>query len=170
MPKFKGLSALFSPTPGFSRNNPRDPRRPEVRLAPVHLRPSRRLWIAQCAVHGLMAFSLLAALLPHLGPRPLWWLLLLPVWAALLVSLWLCRRQGLAMAGRLSCDQHGWHWQSCGIETLLEPLGQPVVWPWLVVLRFRDTSTGKARNFTLLRDSAGADDLRRLRQWLLTTY
>lgn len=122
----------------------------------VSIKPSRRLLLIQSVAHIVAALSVLAANLP------LW--LALTILIAIGASLArLSRQQELE---RLVFHGDGRIEIVGADETVIESRMHPhtLVWSFLVVLLYRQNS--RMRSVVLLPDSAGDDELRRLRIWL----
>lgn len=121
----------------------------------VGLRPSLQLawFIAGCHV--------LAAVVPWLSALPWWFCLLLDVlvgWSLI----WNFQQHYWVGCRQLHyLDQRWWLTDATG-EQPLELVGEFLVTPWLLVLRFT-AARGKPLSLVLPPDSAAADDLRRLR-------
>lgn len=71
-------------------------------------------------------------------------------------------------AGELAFDRGLWTWHSKGEIRSLALAGELLVWPWLIILPFRETTGPRRWHLVLLPDSADADDLRRLRVLLFS--
>ena len=121
------------------------------------LRPSRIYAAALAGAHG---FALLGV-----------WRAVLPLWLQTALSLALA--SSLIWAWReISSGPTGLRISQSGQVEVLERdwmaariTGRPVVLPWLVSLRL-ELDGGQTRRMSFLRDSADADDLRKLRVWL----
>lgn len=166
---------MFVRIPGFrqDKSDPPSiiPRRraspaPDSYLRPVQIRPSRRLWRTQLAVHLLLSLSLLWALLPWLSVDWYYSLWLISSWLVLAGNARFLWRKHLLSDGQLSFGQTGWQWRAKDGVKDFELVDDVVVWPNLVILPFREN--GRRTTLVLLPDSVAADDLRRLRVWLRT--
>lgn len=131
----------------------------------IELKPSRRLGLL---LLGMAALALVAV---GLAALPAATRLALGAGVIGLVA-WSWRRAGvrdtlrLVGDGRLQCRDGQGAW--CDIEVL----GDSLVSPALVVLRYRTAADSRVQCLTLLPDSAAADDLRRLRvslRWIRRT-
>lgn len=122
----------------------------------IELKPSRRLGLLLLGMAALALVAVGLAALPA-GTQ-------LALGAGVIgLTAWNWRRAGvqgtfrLVADGRLQCRDGQGAW--CDIEVL----GDSLVSPALVVLRYRTAADSRVRCLTLLPDSAAADDLRRLR-------
>jgi hypothetical protein len=117
----------------------------------------------------LLAVSLVGALWPHIFRQPLWWLVLLVALAGLAFSLLNCYR-ALEKSVKTLGFERNWYLDDARGRRLLQPVGEVVVWQWLIVMHFRPLNGGRRLSLALLPDSAVPEDLRRLRVWLRTLY
>ena len=131
----------------------------------VRIKPSRCLAV------------LLAA--AHLAASALLWPLALALWlkaaiaAALIVSLAFHLRRYALLAASASIvgieigeDGHCALQTRGGAQLEARLLGSSFVMPYLTVLNFKPAGSRIARHMTILPDSLGADEFRRLRVWL----
>ncbi len=122
----------------------------------IELKPSRRLGLL---LPGMAALALVAVGLAALpaGAR-------LALGAgAIGLTAWSWRRAGVRGTLRLVADGRLQSRDGQGAWCDIEVLGDSLVSPALVVLRYRIAADNRVRCLTLLPDSAAADDLRRLR-------
>ncbi|MEX1032067.1 MAG: protein YgfX [Cellvibrionaceae bacterium] len=120
----------------------------------VQLRPSMQLVVFLVASHLLAALAVWFSALP-------WWLCLLVDVAVLADLLWSLRQHYRLGRRQLRYVDGRWWLADHRGEESLELIGEYLVTPWLLVLRFK-RSAGSA-TLVLPPDSAATDDLRRLR-------
>lgn len=122
----------------------------------IEIKPSRRLGLLQLGMAALALVAIGLAALP-VGMR----LALGTAVIGLVAWGWRQTRHvhslRLAADGRLQCLDGQGAW--CDAEVLADSLASPA----LIVLRYRTAEHRRARSLVLLRDSAAAHDLRRLR-------
>lgn len=115
--------------------------------------PSRYMTVYLSLVHGVAVLAIVQMALP-------WWQRLIAV--LLLLTVYVVSSRGLAGTRRIEYRSEQWLlWR--GDQQLLVGLDAATVWPWLIVLNFRDALTGRRYHCTLWSDSAESDLLRRLR-------
>lgn len=176
MPVCKGLLNLFVRIPGSRRNAPESTTAVASPMASsttfyllsLHLRPSILLWRAQLILHVLLGFLLLWAVSPWIVIEPIWLVVLLLGLSVLAMSARSIAYGRLEQEGVLALTETGWCWLSGNTRSELMLSGDVVVWSGLVILPFVGRSGGRRKTLVLLPDSAAAEDLRRLRVWLLT--
>jgi toxin CptA len=121
----------------------------------IELKPSRRLGLLLAAMAALALFAIGLAALPLVVQLGLGVVVIgLVAWGGRRARRPRIRLR-IAADGRLKCLDEAMEWRDA------EVLGDSFVSAGLIVLRYR--TAGKARSLTLLPDSAGPDDLRRLR-------
>jgi hypothetical protein len=120
----------------------------------LELHGSRVLCAALSALAGGALCAIAATALP-LAPRLL-------IAAAVLARLLFLFRRQWTLRGVLLWNEGGWRWVDTGGECMLQ-LRAATLWPELIVLRMRESATGRSRVFTLLRDSANGAAQRELR-------
>ena len=120
----------------------------------IKLKPSRRLGLLLTGMAALALLAIgLAALTVGIKLAMGAMVIGLAAWGWRRARPLACLR--IAGDGRLQCLDDSTEWREA------EVLGDSFVSPGLIVLRYR--VAGRVRTLTLLPDSAGADDLRRLR-------
>lgn len=130
----------------------------------IELKPSRRLGLLLAAMAALALVAIGLAALPAAVQLGLGAVVIgLAVWSGQRARPG--TRLRIAADGRLQCLDEAMEWRDA------EVLGDSFVSTGLIVLRYR--TAGKVRTLTLLPDSAGPDDLRRLRvalRWARRTH
>lgn len=135
-------------------------------LAPIVLKPSRRLLLTQALVLLAMGIAAPLALLPHWSSQPWWWLVLILLWALLGLagySIWMAHQRGPRCLRYHGGD---WYLTLAGVEYRSELIGEAVIWPKLLVARYRLRVSGQKVNLVCLPDCVRKEDFRRLRVWL----
>lgn len=137
-------------------------------LAPIIIKPSRWLWRAQLAIHGLLGLLFILALAPLIARNIIWMFLLLTLISLLLINLLVQRKTSKLIPKILSYSAQGWLLTESGGEQSVRIVGEVVVWSWLVILRLKDNAQNSVITLVLLPDSVSSENLRILRVWLRT--
>lgn len=155
---------LSEPTPASQSARPGS----AARTLRLPLTASRRLVQAVAALLLLMAALPLIALWAHLPDSPIWLLLLVGVWALLVAYGYRLRRWWRHHPCALELGESQWclYWRHrhCSVA----PVGDLLVWPWLVVVRLHSQESNERWTLVCLPDSSDAEALRRFRVWLTT--
>lgn len=168
---------MFARIPGLRRNAPESPSlvglpTPSSAAAPLlslRLRPSVLLWRVQLTLHILLGFLLLWTLSPWAIMQWIWLTVLVSGFLILVISARSIARRRLEQEGLLALTETGWRWLKGNTSSELILRGEVLVWSGLIILPFTERSGRRRKTLVLLPDNAAAEDLRRLRVWLLTT-
>lgn len=137
-----------------------------VDLAPIIISPSKNKCIIETAVFTFLSVAVTLSLGPFLFSAKYWFL----VWAAfLLFSIYTIRAGWLALKQspvELKVTQQEWQLKSERELLLVEPFGEILVWPSVIVLPLREKQSRRIHRIVVLKDTVNADDWRRLRVWL----
>lgn len=132
----------------------------------IKITPSRYLWRFELFIFFGFLFCYTLALLPFFLTAFYWpclWLLGVFV----VVHLMYCARRNLSERPvNLIYRQDSWCLLTAQAEIRLAPVNAIVLWSWIIIMPFEEVSTNKKYLMTVLSDSVGPDEWRRLKVWL----
>lgn len=142
---------------------------PSKRLPPldtVVILPSRYLYAMQAALYLSFFASVVGVFLPRLD-QEMWWLIPMLVIGVLVLRSWRSHRQSACLTRRIWFGHKGWFLETGGITEPVTLSGETLVWPWVVILRFKPYRIGSDyQQVVVMRDSVSEKDFRQLSCWL----
>lgn len=133
-------------------------------LVAVYINASRHRSILYRCSYFLFALSLLFAFYPFVLEQPAW---ILGVIVSI-YGLWVLYHREMKndLTGSLGFASNQWFFEQAGSQYQLELAGEVLCWSWIIILPFRETTSGKAHRLLIFNDALSKEDNARLRAWL----